>query len=110
MVGQKYDRRAKNKKYTTPCPIHGMWGSRKTSWDGQANNNKKKQLKFFGNIQLNLSSRTAIWKAEFTRCVDDPLCADAGCLSEAEVIVAAQVDTVSRCRWVNHSDKMSQSK
>ena len=20
-----------------PCPIDGMWGSRKTSWDGQAN-------------------------------------------------------------------------
>ena len=25
-----------------PCPIHGMWDSRKTSWDGPAN--KKKQV------------------------------------------------------------------
>ena len=25
-----------------PCPIYGMWGSRKTSWDGPANKKKKK--------------------------------------------------------------------
>ena len=29
------------KKYTTPLPFYGMWGSRKTSWDGSANNNNK---------------------------------------------------------------------
>ena len=34
---KKYDHRVKNKKYTTPCPIYGMWGGRKTSWDGSAN-------------------------------------------------------------------------
>ena len=30
------------KKYTTPLPSYGMWGSRKTSWAGPANNNIKK--------------------------------------------------------------------
>ena len=29
------------KKYTTSLPFYGMWGSRKTSWDGPA---KKKNL------------------------------------------------------------------
>ena len=28
------------KKYTTPLPSNGMWGSGKTSWDGPANNKK----------------------------------------------------------------------
>ena len=31
MMDRKYDHRVMNKKYTTPCPIHGMWSSRKTS-------------------------------------------------------------------------------
>ena len=26
-----------------PCPIHGMWGGRKTSWDGAANKKTKKR-------------------------------------------------------------------
>ena len=49
MVGQKYDRRAKNKKYTTPCPNHGMWGSRKTSSDGSAN--KKRLISVFSHFE-----------------------------------------------------------
>ena len=36
------------KKYTTPCPIHGMWGSRKTSCHDLANKtNIKKSFVFF---------------------------------------------------------------
>ena len=33
----KYDHRVMYKKYTTSLPFYGMWGSRKTSWDGPAN-------------------------------------------------------------------------
>ena len=29
------------KKYPTSFPIYGMWGSRKTSWDGPANTHKQ---------------------------------------------------------------------
>ena len=40
----KYNHKFMYKKYTTPCPIYGMWGSRKTSCDGLSN---KKPLKGF---------------------------------------------------------------
>ena len=33
------------KKYTTPLPSNGMWGSRKTPWDGPANKKKFSILK-----------------------------------------------------------------
>ena len=34
------------KKYTTSLPFYGMWGSRKTSWDGPANKKNKKKDDF----------------------------------------------------------------
>ena len=33
-----------------PCPTHGMWGSRKTSWDGPAN----KKIAFSDLSKINL--------------------------------------------------------
>ena len=32
----KYDHKLMYKKYTTPLPYYGMWGSRKTFLDGSA--------------------------------------------------------------------------